>query len=191
MKNAFQHNFYHVLVILSVVSINRVHAMEEAVVTSCPQKKYVDIQTIESMCDTVCQKIREDNFKPELLVGLARGGLIPLGFLAGDRMLNNRNVRIINLQSYSDDRQQSGIELLFPICIEEFKKFKSILVIDDLVDSGKSMAFVHSLLKKDLDMPIKTAVLFYKQRSTFKPDYFAEKVENEWIVFPWEGKALQ
>lgn len=192
MKNALQYSFGYAMAMCSLVNISCMHAMEEKLTTSDPQKKYVDIQKIESMCETVYQKIKADNFKPELLIGLARGGLIPLGFLAGDRMLNNRNVRIMNVQSYNDNGQQSDIHLSFPIHLEEFAQYNSILVMDDLADSGGTLNFVLNLLKDCCsNIQIKTAVLFYKQRSTFKPDYFAEEATNEWIVFPWEGKALQ
>jgi xanthine phosphoribosyltransferase len=47
---------------------------------------------------------------------------------------------------------------------------------------------VTKLLKQNLTTAIiKSAVLFYKPTSTFKPDYYAQET-TEWIVFPWEVK---
>jgi hypoxanthine phosphoribosyltransferase len=52
------------------------------------------------------------------------------------------------------------------------------LIVDDIVDSGNRM-IRHSL----------TAVLFYNPKAIFKPKFYAlEKIDDEWIVFPWEQK---
>jgi len=52
-----------------------------------------------------------------------------------------------------------------------------ILVVDDLVDTGKT---IKGLLQD-------TAVIFYKPRSIVKPTFYVTEVPNdEWIVFPWE-----
>src|SRR3989304_2951772 len=79
-----------------------------------PGKKHVDMETIERMCVSVHQQVKKDGFKPDLLVGLSRGGLVPLGYLAGEKMFNNRNTRTINLASYDDGGKQSEIRLLVP-----------------------------------------------------------------------------
>ena len=60
-----------------------------------------------------------------------------------------------------------------------------MLIIDDIADTGKTF----KELEKDLDTP-KYAALHYKSTSVFKPDYYAEEIDDDfgWIVYPWEKK---
>jgi len=61
--------------------------------------------------------------------------------------------------------------------------YPHMLVLDDIADSGKTF----SELKKEFPNP-KYAALQYKEVSTFKPDYYGEKIDKDfgWIVYPWE-----
>lgn len=149
-------------------------------------KEYVDCERVQMMCKELSTIIKSDHYKPDLLIGLSRGGLLPLGFLAGEKQLNLRNVATIALSSY-DGTKQGTITIGMPLHLEDYKKFKSILIIDDLVDSGKTMSFIKTLLERELtEATIKTAVLFYKSKtSKIVPDYYVQETD-EWIVFPWE-----
>ncbi|GAG50773.1 unnamed protein product, partial [marine sediment metagenome] len=55
---------------------------------------------------------------------------------------------------------------------------KSTLVIDDICDSGTTLA-------KYTDKGLCTATLFFKPHSTIKPHFFVEETKD-WVVFPWE-----
>lgn len=149
-------------------------------------KEYVNCDKIQTMCKELSTIIKKDNYKPDLLIGLTRGGLQPLSFLSGENQLNLRNVSTIALASY-DETHQKNMHVLMPLHIEDYKKYKSILIVDDLVDSGKTMSYIKTLLENELpDSTIKVAVLYYKPTSKIKPDYFVEETD-EWIVFPWEN----
>lgn len=169
--------FFSLVIVFSAIVLETVSAV---------QKTYVSIEKIQAMCSSVYHKAQQDHFTPELLVGVSRGGLIPLGFLAGDQLFNNRNTKIISIRSYDDQYHQKNLTLLLPVHEEELKKFTSILIIDDIADAGKTLEYVRALLAKELPMAtIKTATLFYKNRSVIKPDYYVEET-GDWIVFPWE-----
>lgn len=153
--------------------------------SAAENKMNIPMFSIVSMCTALHTQITKDQFKPDLLIGLARGGLIPLGFLAGEPNFNNRNTRTINLESYSDEGKKSNLRLTCAMRAEDFPG-SSLLVIDDLTDSGDSLAFVMSKLKElRPEAQIKTAVLFYKAHSKIKPDYYVE-MTDKWVVFPWE-----
>lgn len=141
---------------------------------------------IEKMCYQLYERVKKDNFAPDLIIGLSRGGLVPLGYMAGEKMFNIRNTITITVKSYEQDKQ-GKIDLVLPVHFEDIKKYKSILVVDDIVDSGATIKFVTGMLKEALPTnTIKTAALFYKpMRSVIKPDYYVTATD-EWIVFPWE-----
>jgi len=160
--------------------------------TAMVNKHSVSLDTVQSMCKKLYEQAMhetEDPFEPELIIGLCRGGLVPLCFLAGDGMFNNRQVRTISIASYNDQGSQGQLSLVVPWGAEDVayvKKFKSILIVDDLVDSGATISFVKNMVQKHApEAIIKTAALFYKPSSQVKPDYYVEET-NDWIIFPWE-----
>jgi hypoxanthine phosphoribosyltransferase len=150
------------------------------------KKTYVNFEQIKSMCSNIHEQVKADNFKPDLLIGICRGGLIPLGILAGEAMLNNRNTVTISTESYDDAGKQKALRFRFPVPVESYKNYETILIIDDLADTGETLDAVLKLLKQHLtNATIKSAVLFYKTKSKIKPDYYVEET-TDWIVFPWE-----
>ena len=66
-----------------------------------------------------------------------------------------------------------------------------VLLVDDLTDSGitlkKSIDWMQHFYGFYLDEPIRTAVLFHKGVSSFKPDYCIDYLEDSpWIHMPFE-----
>jgi hypoxanthine phosphoribosyltransferase len=149
-------------------------------------KQSVNAHIIENMCQDLYQKMNNDSYTPDLIIGISRGGLVPLGYLAGEKMFNIRNTLSVAVKSYEGD-QHGEISLLHPIHFEDLKQYKNILVVDDIVDSGQTVRFVLDTLKTNLpNASIKTAVLYYKPKvSELKPDYYMQETED-WIIFPWE-----
>lgn len=150
------------------------------------QKKVITADQIGSLCEQLYAQISADNFKPDLIIGLSRGGLVPLGYLSGETMFDMRNVITIGLKSYEKSKQ-SDISIIFPLQQEVIKSAKSILVVDDLVDTGKTILFITKLLKEhNPHANIKVATLLYKPTSALcSPDYYVQETD-QWIVFPWE-----
>ncbi len=153
-----------------------------------PKKTYVSFENVQSMCQEIFKQAQDQQFNPDLLIGIARGGLTPLALLSGEQMFDNRYAISVNLSSYDRDRQ-SEIKQLMPIHIDDLKSYKNILIVDDLVDSGKSVQCLFALLQKELPSAIiKVATLYYKKRSCVKPDFYAQETQD-WIVFPWEKQT--
>ncbi len=66
----------------------------------------------------------------------------------------------------------------------EFTPDKKLLIVDDIVDSGSTFDRLIEIANiKNINYT--TAVLYYKNHSTYEPDYFVEET-LDWIVFPWE-----
>lgn len=167
--------------IFSLILSSTIISMEHTI-----KKTHVNFEQVKSMCSDIHKQTQADNFNPDLLVGICRGGLIPLSLLAGEPMFNNRNVVAISTESYNDAGEQKKLKFRFPVHVEDYKNYKSILIIDDIADTGETLDAVSKLFKQTLTTAtIKIAVLFYKTKSKIKPDYYAEET-NEWIVFPWE-----
>ena len=170
------------IVFFSILSFTSLLVAEDA-----PRKLMVTCEQVQVLCSRLYHKIQSDGFVPDFLVGLSRGGLVPLGFLAGEQMFDNRATKIINIKSYVKSGHQTELRMFIPAHLEDLKDARSILIIDDLVDSGKTMEYVYTLFKRTFPTArIKTGTLFYKKSSTIKPDYFVQETDD-WVIFPWES----
>ncbi len=92
------------------------------------QKTYISDETVWTMCHNIYKQLQQDNFCPDLLIGVARGGLVPLAYLASEKLLNNRNTRSINVQSYSDEKKRSALQFTAPFPTQDLQCYKSIFV---------------------------------------------------------------
>ena len=62
-----------------------------------------------------------------------------------------------------------------------------ILLVDDVVDTGKSAVLIKEHLCREGVKEIRILTLYYKPWSIVKPDFYSKETSN-WIVFPWEIK---
>jgi hypothetical protein len=127
------------------------------------------------------KKVKESKFKPNIIVGISRGGLIPSRIISD--ILDNPNLATIRVEFYKYSKKKlKEPEITQPISTPI--DGKKILLIDDVADSGKSLQLVYEhLLKKAKE--IRTLTIFYKPWSCLLPDYYLKETEA-WIIFPWE-----
>ena len=76
--------------------------------------------------------------------------------------------------------------LLAPMLDIEAIKGKKLLVVDDVADSGRTLALVLELLRKH-GAEAQSAVIYAKSASIIDPD-FVWKRTDQWIVFPWSAE---
>ena len=121
------------------------------------------------------------DFKADAFLSVARGGLTLSHLMA--QALNQRNVFTINSISYDRKNQKDSIEIFN---IPDLKSYKKVLIIDDIVDSGKTMIEVFKILNEKFpNTEFKLATLFYKKTALIKPDFYIKETDM-WIEFFWE-----
>ena len=128
------------------------------------------------------EKITEDNFYPDIIVGIARGGWIPARLLAD--FYGNRRTANIKIEFY-DNTSRATENPVITQEISENVKDKTILIVDDVADSGKSLLAAVDHIKEMGAKEIRTSTLYYKRHSIIKPDYYIKETQS-WIVYPWE-----
>lgn len=123
--------------------------------------------------------INKSNYKPQTIVAIAKGGL-PLGVKLSNLLLVP--LTIISAKSYKGTIQNSlMLNASYTVPLQS-----PVLLVDEVVDTGHTM----SLVKEHLQLggvEIRTATLFYKEKSTIKPNWSIHKIEEtKWLIFPWE-----
>jgi xanthine phosphoribosyltransferase len=117
------------------------------------------------------------------VVGITRGGLVPAMIVA--RELDIRVVDTISVKSYSHQSQKDAIVIKAPQ-EDLMGDGTGILIVDDLVDTGKTLELVRRLY------PMAHFATVYAKPSG-KPmvdSYITEVSQDTWIFFPWD-MALQ
>ena len=141
---------------------------------------YYGYKTFENDTKKLIEQSRE--YQPDTIVAIARGGMM-LGQLMGYG-LSVRNVQSIHVESYDDEYQRESVTI-FGDC--DLKRSERILVVDDIVDSGKTLQAILKYFKKSAPHAIiKSASLFYKHSAVIQPDYTIHEA-TEWINFFWEA----
>ena len=121
------------------------------------------------------------------LVAITRGGLVPAAIIA--RELDLRIIETVCIASYDDQKNQAGLQVLKTLSSEiSAGDGTGMLVVDDLVDTGKTARVVREMLPKS-----HIATVYAKPLGRPLVDTFITEVSQDtWIYFPWDmGLAFQ
>lgn len=65
---------------------------------------------------------------------------------------------------------------------------ENCIIIDDICDTGESLLHYYKN-SSSLDKPkYHITTMHYKKNNLVEPEYWYDKKENEWIIYPWEVK---
>jgi len=120
----------------------------------------------------------------EAIVAITRGGLVPAAIAA--RELDVRNIETVCVASY-DYGRQGGMDVIKPVS-EDLRETggEKVLIIDDLVDTGKTAKVVRNMLPR-----AHFATVYAKPAGVPLVDTFITEVSQDtWIYLPWD-MALQ
>lgn len=132
----------------------------------------------------IAEKIRDDGFKPDIIVGLARGGLVPARVFSD--LLEQSSLGTIRTECYVG----TGKSKSKPVLSEKLSarvEGQSVLLVDDIADTGRSLELARKHIMESGAREIRIVALFKKPWSTLKPDYSAAET-SLWVVFPWDMK---
>ena len=159
-------------------------------------KKFVTWEDVEAGCISIANKVGDTQI--DLIIGLARGGLIPARLLA--QYLDVPRIMCMGISSYNGQEktnrivtyQQIGQSLQYGIGEKKLISESNILVVDDLSDTGDTFAYaLLELCETNTPRSIKSAALYVKPDAKYIPDLYYRKLKtNPWIVFPWENTPV-
>jgi len=135
-----------------------------------------------SLGKILSRKIMSSGYKPDIVVAIGRGGYVPARIVCD--FLSIMNLTGVAVQHWGAAEKKGKAKITAPLNMKI--KNKNVLLIDDITDTGETMAVVVKYLKKQKPKNIRTGVLEHKAVSFFVPDYFAHKIVKwRWITYPW------
>ena len=124
------------------------------------------------------------------IVCITRGGLVPAAIVA--RELNLRIIETICVKSYGNPTEQGELKVLKGVADDirtgRDGEGRGVLIVDDLVDTGRTAQVVRALLPR-----AHFATVYAKPMGRPLVDTFVTEVSQDtWIYFPWDtGLAFQ
>ncbi|MFL1999733.1 MULTISPECIES: phosphoribosyltransferase [unclassified Microbacterium] len=134
----------------------------------------------------LAREILGDGFVPEVVVAIARGGLLPAGAIAYG--LGVKNCGALNVEFYTGiGTVLDAPEVLRPALDTEYLGGRKVLLVDDVADSGRTLALAVAMLReRGADM--RSVVIYTKPTTIIQPDY-SWKETSLWIDFPWSAQG--
>ena len=130
------------------------------------------------------EKIRCSGFKPDVIIGVTRGGWVPARFLAD--LLEIRELATVGVDFYMGVAETTS-EPVLKQNVSADVAGKKVLLVDDVADTGKSLLLVKEHLQQQGVAEIRIATVYRKPLSVVTPDFY-EKETRLWVVFPWDAK---
>ncbi|QGU27413.1 phosphoribosyltransferase [Microbacterium oryzae] len=134
----------------------------------------------------LARAILDSGFEPEVVVAIARGGLLPAGAIAYG--LGAKNCGAINVEFYTGiGTVRDAPEVLPPALDMDYLGGRRVLLVDDVADSGRTLALAVQVLS-DKGADVRSVTIFTKPTTVIQPDY-AWKDTDLWIDFPWSARG--
>lgn len=126
-------------------------------------------EQISAECRKIAGKTRAAGFKPDVVLALSRGGLVPARMICD--LLIVKDLVSIKVDHWGITAQKDGsAKLRYPVDIN--LEGKKILIVDDITDTGKSLSLALDWVKKQNPAEAKSAVVYHINHSKTVPDFF-------------------
>ena len=139
---------------------------------------------IYDMLLSQAEKIRQSSFKPDVIVGVTRGGWVPARVLSD--LLGVPDFATVRVEFYLGVTETRNEPVLIQ-GVSAAVTGKKVLIVDDVADTGKSLQLAREHVLQQGATEVKIATVYRKPWSVIKPDYY-ETETSCWVVFPLETK---
>ena len=164
-------------------------------------KIYYTWSDVEHHTQEILRQIHADAWRPDYVVGLTRGGLVPANLISqylGCRM------ETLKVSLRDDTECESNLWMAEDAFGHEMEQPKNILIVDDINDTGATLNYIRGDWPSGCfpDNPrwtevwgsnVRVAVLVDNEssKSEIPVSYSAVDInkaeQDSWIVFPWES----
>src|SRR5215216_1452264 len=133
----------------------------------------------------LAEAVADDGYSPDMVLGIARGGLLVCGALG--YALGVKNTFTMNVEYYTGVDERLDLPMILPPVpdLVDFEETR-VLIADDVADTGATLALVKDFCAGKV-AEVRCAVLYEKPRSTVRCEYVWRRTDR-WIDFPWSAE---
>lgn len=153
-----------------------------------PEFHYISHDQFLDELEALASALEADIWKPDVLVGVGRGGLVPAAYLS-----HRTGMPMLSVDHSSGEH--GFADALLEKLAEKIRAGRRILIVDDINDSGGTITYLRSAIEALIDDPdaLRVAVLVHNVRSKARAEYHGSVIDRatdkRWFVFPWEAVA--
>lgn len=152
-------------------------------------------ESLKADLQEIIRQIMLDDFRPDVIVGVARGGLVPATMLSHyfqkQLMVINYSKRDHMISQMSETKDIS----------DALRSGLNVLIVDDICDSGETLKDILNKIPEysslggedtiEFKSKLKTAVLWNNiSQEMHSPNYVGREIsrveDTRWIIFPYE-----
>ena len=153
-----------------------------AAAPAAPERERMSWGELGGAAEALAAQVVADDYRPDLILGIARGGLLVAGALS--YALDVKNAFTMNVEFYTGVDERLPVPMLLPPVPELVDLHDArMLIADDVADTGQTLALVKGFCSGQVG-EVRVAVLYEKPRSIVTCEYVWRRTEH-WIDFPW------
>lgn len=143
----------------------------------------VDWAMFGELCRALALKVARD-YAPEVIVGIARAGVIPGAVVSSILRLDFYSMKIS--RRLGDDTVRERPEVLSAAPREVAGK--RVLIVDEITTSGDTLRLALAAVRDAQPAEVRTATSFARTTG-YQPDYSALTMDAN-VIFPWDRKIF-
>jgi hypothetical protein len=149
------------------------------------EREHMTWQDLGDGSRELAQRIVDDGYRPDMVLAIARGGLLVAGAIG--YALGVKNTFTMNVEFYTGVDERLEMPMILPPVpdLVDFSECR-VLIADDVADTGATLALVKDFCEGKV-AEVRCAVLYEKPRSTVKCEYVWRRTAR-WIDFPWSAE---
>jgi uncharacterized protein len=135
------------------------------------------------LCRALAVKVAQSGYKPDLVIGIAKAGVIPGAVIASILRCDFFSMKISRDVGVERVRSRPKI---FSETPREAQN-KNVLIVDEIATSGETLRMALNAIRQVAPAEMKTAVSFAKGK--YEPDFYALRTDAT-IIFPWDRQVV-
>ena len=135
------------------------------------------------LCRALAMRVSRE-YDPEMVVGIARAGVIPGAILASLLSIDFYSMKISRREGGAQVRERPAVLSAAP----EQARGKRVVLVDEVCTSGDTLRLGLAALRNIHAAEIRTATTFKRPRG-YQPDFSALETDQT-IIFPWDRKVF-
>jgi len=153
---------------------------------AAPQEEFLELswEMFGELCRALALRVGSE-YNPELIVGIARAGVIPGAVIASILGIDFHSMLITRKEGREIVRERPEILSAAP----EAARGRRVLIVDQICSSGETLRLGLAAVRDRSPAEVRTATMFKRPRS-YAPDHFALETAAT-IIYPWDRKIFQ